>query len=541
MSFTNQRLLTIVTSLALFVFSLVVGTGVDVAQAKSGEPKRGGRVVIARPDPPSTLDPHKTGEAAASQVMSFLGMGLLAMHPEDLSVQPGLAERWEVSDDGLVYTFYLRQNVTFHTGDPLTAHDFKYTFERALDPATATAVAGDHLRGITDIVVEDDYTLKIRLAEPSAVFARNMTLAGYQHPLLQSEVEGKGADYGRSPISVGPFQFDHWVTGFSITLKRFDDFNWAPAWFENQGAVYPDELQFRYIGEEATLLAALEIGEVDIAEVPPHQVDRFLFDPGFDVTTVLRNGIGRFFVFNMADPRFQDLRVRQAIAHGVNKQFFIDRSLEGRGVPAHTMLPPSLPGYHPNAESVSHTYDVDKAMALLAEAGWTMGNDGFLHKDGEKFVIRAVIYPADIVVRDAELFKNQMRRLGIDVVIESYERALQTQMLQDGDYDITLIGYTYNDPDVLFFFFHSDQHPNGLNYGAVNDPEVDELLSRGRQEFVEAERMAIYHQLQELINERVYVVPVYIEERYIAANARIKGFRTNVLGDYLLNDVYVDE
>lgn len=515
------------------------GPAAPDSTAGAGEPSRGGRIVIARTDPPDTLDPHKTGRASASAVMSLLGGALLAVHPDDLSLQPGLARDWEVSEDGLEYTFYLRDDVKWHTGDPLTAHDFKYTFERALDPATQASVAADFIRGIEEITVDDDHTLRIRIAEPSAIFARNLASSSYMMPLLRSAVEAAGDNYGREPVGVGPYVFDDWVTGYSIRLKRNEDFAWGHPWFDNQGAPYPDELEYRYFGDDATMLAALEAGEIDIAPLAPHEVERFRNDDRFTVLSSLQNGLGRFFIFNLKLPKFQDVRVRQAIAHGIDKAFFVERSLEGLGQPAYSMIPPTLPGYWEGAESAAPAYDPQRALDLLAEAGWEQGADGYVQQNGERLVINVLTSSDDRQNRDAELFKQMMAGIGIDVQIESVEAGLWGQRLQDGDYDMAPLQYWYSDPDVLFFFFHSDQHPNGLNYGGVNDPELNALLEEGRRIADDGERMKIYHEAQRLLNEQVYAIPVYVPESFTAINSRIKGIRVNKLGELLFHDAWV--
>lgn len=520
-----------VLPLALLLLSAFAGTA--FAQTS------GGKFVIARGDPPSILDPHKTGEAAADQIHVLLGGGLMALEPE-LGLVPHLAESVEQSADGLTYTFVVRQDVRFHNGDPLTADDFKYTYERALDPATQSAAAGDMLANIASIEVPDEYTLVIHLSAPSAVFLRNMSYSGYLQPLSRRAIEEQGDNYGRNPVGVGPYRFKEWIAGYAITLERNPDYDWAPAYFENQGAPYPDEIEVRYIPEQGTLIAALETGEVDLAIV--NATDLFIFedDQRFEIYSSLRNGIGRLFIFNLNDPILADLRVRQAFSHAVDKQFFIDRSLEGLGIPATSALPPSLPGYDPASADSDYDFDREAAAALLDEAGWLLGADGLRYKEGQPLRIRIVAYSQTEVVRDSELLQNQLRAVGVDVSVETYERTLQTPMLQAGDYQIAPLGWTYGDPDVLYLLYHSTQNPNGLNYGAVNDPELDRLLEAGRTTIIDEDRMLVYHDVQRVLNEGAYLLPVYVQESFSVASSRVEGLRFNALGSWLLHDLWLN-
>ena len=279
--------------LVLLAALLALATLMSTAVAQTA----GGKLVLGRGDPPTNLDPHKTGEAAADEVNNFIGGGLMTLDPQTLAVRPWLAESVTQNEDGTVFTFTIRQGVTFHNGDPLTAHDFKWTYERALNPETQATVSRDMLGPIASIEAPDDYTLVVTLEQPSAVFLRNMASGGYLMPLSQRAVEAAGDTYGQNPVGVGPYRFKEWITGYSITLERNPDFNWPQYFFSNQGPALFDEIEIRYIPETGTRIAALETGEVDIVTVGA--ADLFLFEdnPGFNINTSLRSGIGLLFIF----------------------------------------------------------------------------------------------------------------------------------------------------------------------------------------------------------------------------------------------------
>lgn len=515
---------------------LVVATLMSTALAQT----TGGRLVIARGDPPTNLDPHKTGEAAADQVNALIGGGLMTLDPDTLAVMPWLAESYTQNDDGTVFTFNLKRGVTFHNGDPLTANDWKYTFERALNPETQATVSRDMLGSIESIEAVDDYTLVVTLSAPSAVFLRNLSSSGYLMPLSQRAVEAGGDNYGQSPVGVGPYRFKQWVTGYSITLERNADYAWPPFYTSNRGAPYLDEIEIRYIPEAGTLVAALETGEIDLAVVGA--ADLFLFEdnPGFEVATSLRTGIGLLFMFNMEDEVMSDLRVRQAFSLATSKDFIIDRAIEGRGVAATGPLPQSLPGYDPASADTDYDFDLEAAAALLDEAGWVVGANGIRSKDGQPLRVRLVAYSQTEVVTNTELLQNQLRAVGVDAVVESYERGLQTQMLRDGDYQIAPLGWTYGDPDVLFLLYHSTQAASGLNFGKINDAELDAVLEAGRATVVDADRMVIYHEAQRIMNENAYIMPIYVPETYSVYNARVTDIKFFVTGGWILHDIWIN-
>lgn len=531
----SQRARTVRLVLLAALLALATLTATAFAQTP------GGKLVLGRGDPPTNLDPHKTGEAAADEVNNFIGGGLMTLDPQTLAVRPWLAESVTQNEDGTVFTFTIRQGVTFHNGDPLTANDFKWTYERALNPETQATVSRDMLGPIASIEAPDDYTLVVTLEQPSAVFLRNMASGGYLMPLSQRAVEAAGDSYGQNPVGVGPYRFKEWITGYSITLERNPDFAWPQYFFSNQGPALFDEIEIRYIPETGTRIAALETGEVDIVTVGA--ADLFLFEdnPGFNINTSLRSGIGNLFMFNMDDPVMSDLRVRQAFSLGTDKDFIIDRAIEGRGVAATGPLPPSLPGFDPASADSSYPYDPEAAAALLDEAGWVLGSNGIRAKDGEPLRVRLVAYSVAEVVRDTELLQNQLQALGVDAVVESYERGLQTQMLRDGDYDMAPLGWTYGDPDVLFLLYHSTQGASGLNFGKVNDPELDAVLEAGRETVVDEDRMLIYHDAQRIMNENAYILPVYVNEVYVVSNARVQDLLFSVTGGVYFHDAWIEQ
>jgi peptide/nickel transport system substrate-binding protein len=571
LSMTNNRWLRLSVILLALTLVIVVAagctTGEEEAQEAEGEsaeepeskeegkeeakeeeedtgPKKGGTVVFARRDAPTTLDPHKHGQASASVINSMMGGSLVARNPWTKEIEPLHAKSWEISEDGVTYTFKLREDIKFHNGEPLTAHDYKWTYERALDPETAAVQSAGFLGAIEKMEVPDDYTFVVTIKEPSAVFLGNMAMTSYLQPLEQGYVEEQGDAYGRNPIGMGPWKFEEWITGESITLVRNEEFAWGESWFENQGPPYLEKLVYKYLPEEATMLAALEAGQVDIAQLPAHAVQTFEDNPDFEVASNLQMGMGRWFMPNLQKEVWQDKNVRLAIAHALDRQFFIETSMEGRAVPAYSILSPPMLGYYEKMEELAPKYDLEKSQQLLEEAGWTdEDGDGIREKDGKKLEILLLTRTEELQMRDAEIAQSLLQEIGVAVKIESFERALHTEKCRAGEHDLSIGQYWWSsgDPDVLSFFFHSSQTPGGLNTFHLVDEKVDELLEKGQVTLDEEERWGYYHELQELIVTEGYAFPVYISKEYSAVSKRIKDWKANPSGGILIRDAWIAE
>lgn len=497
-------------------------SGTEAPGEAPGTPSAsGGTINIGLSDEPDTLDAQKSGLAVVNGFAWMIGGTMLMQHPESKAYVCYLCDSYEVSPDGLTWTFKLKEGVTFHDGNPLKAADWKWTFERAKDPATQAKNAGALVKEVKAVEAVSDYELKITLSNPFAPFADALT-QGFLMPLSRAAVE-KGDDYGRNPVGAGPFMLTDWRSGDQIVLKRNPDFKWAPDFYKTQGPVLPDELVYKIIPEEATRLAALESGDVDITGVNYQNVDRFKSDSNFEVLSSKRQGLGLFVILNMERPALQDLKVRQAINAGINRESVVKSVLRGFGKPAFGPLPEIFFGYDPGVEQTGPRHEPEKAKQLLEEAGYTMGADGYYAKGGEPLTLSLFAMTSGTWKASAELIQAQLKEVGIKVNVEPYEWATLTAGLTNGKHDMSLMGYTYTDPDVLYLFLHSSQIAGGINWSKVSDPELDRLLDDGRTTVEPGARADVYKQIQALMIEKAYWAPIYNEEQFTAINKRVQG------------------
>ncbi len=353
----------------LVSFGMAAAAPIPVGDPETeGKPRVGGEFIIGISELPDTLDPHKTGSAQASTILGQVGDTLIEKD-FDGNYVPALATEWTISEDGLTWTFTLRQDVTFHDGTPLNAEAVKFSFDRILDPATTSITAAGLIGPMESTAALDEYTFQFTLREPFAPLLDNLT-GSTVSIVSPTAVESMGDEFGRQPILTGPWMVDEWRTGDRIILKRNPDYAWAPSFLHQGEAAYIETLTFQSIIEEASRIAAFEAGEVHQLSLPPTDVERIRESDEFWVVNYLRKG-AVFLEFNITQPPFDDVRVRQAINHAINKQDVFDAAVEGYGQLAHGFLPPSIFGYWEGIVDYAPAYDPEGALALLAEAGWT--------------------------------------------------------------------------------------------------------------------------------------------------------------------------
>jgi peptide/nickel transport system substrate-binding protein len=500
------------------------------------EPAVGGSLVYALAAGPDSLDVHKSSSLGMETIMAYVGATLVAKAPLTGETVPYLAKSWTISEDGLKYEFILREDVRFHDGTPLTAHDFVWTFQRAMDPATKSAAAGTVFRGVIDFEAVDDYTLRLNLAWPNYPLMDNLALP-YGQPMSPDYVEEMGEDYGRHPLGVGPFVFKEWQTGDRIILERNPEFNWGPS-YTHGGAPFVETIEFRIIPEYATTVVGLEAGEIDYASVQSKDVATIADTGRFQILEALWQGCSPYVALNVSKPPFDDILVRQAFNLAVNREVLIKTVLSGYGIPQYGPVSESVPGYWPGVEYVGYGYDLDRAKALMEEAGYAYNDQGLLEKDGQPLSL--VLKTSPSFGKVAEILQEQFKALGVQIQLEQKESSILFSELGSGAYTLGLGGWIHPDTSILYVWFHSSML-GAMNTGNVNDPELDQLLedmvfTADPEAFQEA---AIGS--QRYIVEQAYIVPLYTRILHSALNHEFKDAAfSSMTGRLELYDAYID-
>lgn len=491
-------------------------TGGDES-AFDGNPVSGGSIVYATDREPTCLDPHNFGDMPQTYVARQYLDSLVSERP-DGSVVPWLADSWEVSPDGLIYTFKIKQGVKFHDGTPLDAEAVKANFEHILDPATESATDAGYLRPYYENSrAVDPSTFELKLKTPYSALLPVLSQAffGIQSPKAMA----RGlAENCQSPVGTGPFIVKTWNRGQSVELDRNPDYNWAPADAKHQGPAYLDHISWKFIEDGSVRAAAVQGREADIIfNPPPQQVAALKADPNLVTQEFTHTGLPNGIALNTSRAPFDDTLVRQAFIHGSNAEAAVKSAYLGVYDWEHGPISSTTP-YYKDLRSF-YAYDKDKAGKLLDEAGWTQRDaDGYRTKDGKRLTAE-LVYSADTgdtPPADVTLFQNIQsaeKEIGFDVVLtplpqDQYFAAFSDKNAYDG-----LTGAYWNSPTpaVLSIVFSSDslKAAPGNNMSWVENPKIDELVRAAAATTDVTEQERLYGQTQDIVAEEAYQLGLY--------------------------------
>jgi len=512
----------------------------QAASAGGGESVKtaGGELTFALATSPDSLDPHRSGLAVAVRVIRTIHDSLV-VQDENGEIKPWLATSWDISDDGLTYTFKLREDVKFHDGTPFNAEAVKYNFDRIINPETKARNAVALLRPYESSEVVDEFTIRVRLFEPSSAFLGNLSqaLLGIVSP---TAAEKYGEDLVRHPVGTGPFKFVSWSENASITVERNEDYHWAPETTANPGAPYLDRITFHIIPEEATRIGSVQGGQVLAAEtVPPQNIAVLENDPKIQIFKAQTNGLPYTLFINQSREPWNELKARQALLYGVNVDAIIKSLYLDTYERAWSPLAPGMLGYNKALEN-SFAYDPDKAAALLDELGWKTGLSGIREKDGKKLTLRYVEVSPNREKRNdiAAMIQQQLKQIGIDVEVV-ITKDYRTVVYENGDYDLYGNSQVNSDPEALRSFYHSSSTSvaGRQSLSGLKDPVIDRLLDEGNVERDPERRIEIYEQVQQEIMDRAAIIPVYVFPYTVAASRSVTGLTFDYLGYPIFNDV----
>ncbi len=437
-------------------------------------------------------------------------------------LQPSLAVSFEVSDDGLEYTFVTREGVLWHDGESFDATDVAYTFNYYRDPENAAASASNY-QGVTDVQAVDETTVVVALDLPNAAF---LTRAGQAGIVPEHHHSAIGEDaYKGDPVGTGPFMLKEWRAAEFTELVRFDDY-----W---DGAAYMDGIRENIVPEASVRAIALENQEADSAVWPLVTDDhlRFRDDPAFsDYSVQITSSVAvNHFMINNLNPIFQDKRVRQAMMFATDREAIRDDLWQGLAVLATANLSPALDFYY-EPDVALYPYDPEQAAALLEEAGWTLNADGIREKDGQTLSWTCTIITGDQARRpEAELVQANLKEVGFDMQIAEAPLATIQEGQRSGEIDMSLYNWTYGggsgEPDATNTL-RSDARNNWSNW---QNERADELLDAGLVETDPEARKEIYSELQKLVAEEVPFMFIKYWDWFNIFTPRVKGLPVDPL------------
>ncbi|MBB4003042.1 ABC transporter substrate-binding protein [Aurantimonas endophytica] len=500
------------------------------ADAYTADPdaKEGGAIVITYKDDVATLDPAIGYDWQNWSMIKSLFDGLMDYVPGTTELRPGLAESYEISEDGQTFTFKLRPGVKFHNGREMTAEDVKYSLDRVTNPETQSPGAGffgmiegydavesgeaDSLSGVTVI---DPTTVEIKLSRPDATFLHVMAL-NFASVVPQEAVAEHGADFGQNPVGTGAFKLGEWTLGQRVVFTKNEDY-WR------DGLPYLDQITFEIGQEPIVALLRLQSGEVDIPGdgIPPAKFQEVMADPEQKARVVeggqLQTG---YITMNVTMAPFDQKEVREAVNMAINKDRIV-QMINNRALPANQPLPPSMPGYDESYEG--YAYDVEAAKAKLAEAGFA---DGF---ETELFVMNTDPNP-----RIAQAIQQDLSQIGIRAEIQSLAQAnvIAAGGEKDGAPMIWSGGMAWiaDFPDPSNFYGPilgcAGAIPGGWNWSWYCNEEMDKraaeadsIVDPARQE----ERAGMWSKIYTDIMADAPWVPVFNEQRFTMKSPRMGG------------------
>ena len=493
-----------------------------------------GSIVITYKDDVATLDPAIGYDWQNWSMIKSLFDGLMDYVPGTTTLRPGLAESYDISEDGMTYTFHLRPGVKFHNGREMTAEDVKYSLDRVTNPATQSPGAGffGSIKGydamadgsateLEGVKVIDPATVEITLSRPDATFLHVMAL-NFAHVVPKEEVEKWGADFGRHPVGTGSYKLGEWTVGQRLVFEKNAD-NWR------KGVPYLDQITFEVGQEPIVALLRLQKGAVDIPGdgIPPAKFQEVMNDPEQAKDVVeggqLQTG---YITMNVTTPPFDQKEVRQAINMAINKDRIV-QIINGRAVPANQPLPPTMPGYAPDYEG--YPYDPEAAKALLAEAGFP---DGF---ETELFV-----YNTDPNPRIAQAIQQDLAAIGVKASLQSLAQANVIEAGGNGSAPMIWSGgmaWIADFPDPSNFYGPilgcAGAEPGGWNWAKYCNEALDEKAAAADAMADPAksdERLKLWSDIFMQVMDDAPWVPVFNEQRYTMKSTRMGG----------ADDLYVD-
>ncbi len=473
----------------------------------------------------ATYDPRVTQSRHEEQVLVQVFDSLLSAD-ENGNLHPGLTNSWEVSDDGLTYTFQLRDDVTFHDGTPFNAEAVKFTFDTIVDPELGSQGAVDIIGPYESSEVLGEFEIQVKYSRPygAALSAFAETELSIVSP---TAVESLGNDgFAQAPVGTGPFKFIEWEKGKQIVLERNDDYNWAPEFMTHQGPSRVKKATVRFIPDASTRVAALEAGEVQVTELVP-ALDMQRFSGTGEFGTLVGNAAGLPFgaLFNTSKGPFTDIEVRKAFMLAVDRPRLAENLFFGFADPAYGPISSSTPAYW-DGNNDYYAFDLDQANALLDEAGWAMGDDGIRRKDGEPL---SVYFPSLLEPDTAVAVQADVKRVGFDVKVENVLKARQDELIFANDYDMLVIRWVSNDPGVLSIPFHSrnivEPGKFKFNWARYADAGMDQMLEDAESAGTADERNKLYADIQKQIMDEAIFLPIHNQVQTVAFTNELDGFR----------------
>lgn len=519
----------------LAVSALLVGCSSSEETGSSGsssgaDPQK--TLVFGRGGDSTSLDPITTTEGESFKVTKNIFETLIEYGEQDTTLQPGLAKDWKVSEDGSTVTLMLEEGVKFHDGTDFNAEAVVFNFERWMNGGEEDfpyygsmfgGFKGDEGHVIEEVKAVDEYTVEFKLKRPQSPFLKNLAMSPFAIA-SPAAIEKYGDKFRENPVGTGPFKFVEWKPNDRIVLEKYEDYR-IPE--------YPklDRVIFRVIPENSARLNALMNGEIDLMDgLNPSDEEKVTSNENLQIFKRPSMNVGYLGLTATREPLNNKL-VRQALNHAVDKQAIIDAFYGGQAEPAKNPMPPSIEGYNDAIEP--YPYDLEKAKALLAEAGYP---DGF---DMELWAMPVARPYMPEAMKVAEVLQESFRKIGVNAEIKTVDWATYLQDAKNGKYDTFLLGWTGDNGDADNFLYTLLDKDNigSNNYAQYSSDELHEVLIAAQTETDQAKRNELYKKAQEIIHEDAPWIPLVHSTPLLAGSSKIDNFLPHPTGSDSLRQV----
>jgi oligopeptide transport system substrate-binding protein len=483
---------------------------------------------------PITLDPAVAGDGNSHDYIVQIFSGLVRLD-DNLEPAADIAERWELSQDRRTYTFYLKKNVSFHDGRGVTAADFKYSWERACNPATGSSTAGTYLGdivGVNDVVagkakeisgvkVVSDYVLQVTIDAPRSYFLFRLT---YPTAFVVDKANvAAGGEWWRKPNGTGPFKLKEWQANSLIVLERNDSY------YGDVAGV----TQVQYALWSGVPMNLYETGDIDTAGVSVDYIDRVndKAGPFYDQLQISAEMSFYWIGFNLTKPPFDDINVRKAFTLAVDKDKLISLSFRNLVQRADGILPPGIPGYNDKLTGLG--YDVSKAKELIAKSKY--GSAANL----PPITLTTSGYGGQISSYLEAIINDWRQNLGVEVTVRQLEPDRFIYNLKEEKDELFDMGWIADYPhpqDFLDVLFRTGAENN---YGEYSNPAVDALLDKAALEADSAKSLALYQQAEQMLVDDAAMLPLWFGESYTLVKPYVTGYKLNAMGFAWLNKVSI--
>lgn len=531
---TIKILLISLLAISMFLVGCSSKTNDDAKDGKDSGKDSGSTkdtLVYGRGGDSTSLDPITTTEGEAFKVTENIFETLLQYGDQDTTINPGLAEEWETSADGLTYTFKLRKGVKFHDGTDFNAEAVVFNFDRWMNGndekfpyySMFGGYKGDEGHVIKEIKAVNENTVQFVLTRPQAPFLKNIAMSpfGIASP---AAVEKWGDDFRSNPVGTGPFKFVEWKQNDTITLEKNADY-WQ------KGFPKLNKVIFRVIPENTARLNALAIGEIDVMD-GLNNSDEATVKSNDKLQVIERPSMNVGYIgLTTTRKPFDNKLVRQAINHAIDKKAIIDAFYGGKALAAVNPMPPSIEGYNEAIEP--YPFDLEKAKALLKEAGMEKGFEMDLWAMP---VARPYMPEAQKV---AEVIQDSLSKIGVTAKIQSVDWATYLDKATKGEFDAFMLGWTGDngDPDNFLYTLLDKDSIGSNNYSYYSSDPLHEVLIKAQTEIDQAKRNELYKEAQKIIHEDAPWVPLVHSTPLLAAAKDVANYLPHPTGSEALTKV----